>query len=413
MSESPLLRDVIEIIPTNDVLTDAVLDRLKEVWGDLTATDIAAKSKLELARDMMVVLPDSDGFTAKLRLQVASGLRELFKELELLPQQSPQEQAAPTSQPQTIKVVMDKSYDQMDLIELLEKLNAETYAEIRSHLDRNQRVQAASMKADGKWVVVGERGINVGATLRYITHLNKRFSSAQREFEGARPTTLDRALGIDDRPIISFLTGRPVQGPDENGFDLTTLPEDRRDLPEAGLYAASIGHPMFPKTIDPYEHASQLFEPTLNKRWKTILDDYRTALADGDPQATRISRYWPADVPLDRTFDAVNLTFNVMVNAPATPDYEAMVREAAMGDCRRQGMSVVVRGGVYKRLVISGMSPSIQGVVVTEGGSISGMSASGTVYAPPGVSVSVNGMSSNVDVHNVSWKKLAEILHLV
>lgn len=101
------------------------------------------------------------------------------------------------------------------------------------------------------------------------------------------------------------------------------------------------------------------------------------------------------------------------VPAPPAVDYQRMVLEAALSDCVRSGSSMVVGGGPYRRVRLTGSSIRVKDLVVVVGGTITGSSASGTVYVPPGVDIAVCGSNSNVDVRAEPWEKIARRIGLV
>ena len=101
--------------------------------------------------------------------------------------------------------------------------------------------------------------------------------------------------------------------------------------------------------------------------------------------------------------------------APSTPvaDHRRMVLDAALNDCNRTGSNMKVSGGPYRRVRLAGSNIRVEGLVVIEGGRIKGSNASGTVYVPPGVDVSISGSNSNVEVRPESWEKIARRVGLL
>lgn len=98
---------------------------------------------------------------------------------------------------------------------------------------------------------------------------------------------------------------------------------------------------------------------------------------------------------------------------PSALDYRQMVMEAALGDCVRTGSNMKVTGGPYRRVRLTGSNAHVKDLVVVAGGLINGSNASGTVYVPPGVEVSINGSNSDVEVRTESWEKIARRVGLL
>lgn len=96
---------------------------------------------------------------------------------------------------------------------------------------------------------------------------------------------------------------------------------------------------------------------------------------------------------------------------PADPapsvDYRRMVMEVALADCIRAGSNMKVSGGPYRHVKLTGSNIRVNDLVVVAGGLINGSNPSGTVYVPPGVTFSINGSNSDVEVRAESWEKIA------
>lgn len=71
-----------------------------------------------------------------------------------------------------------------------------------------------------------------------------------------------------------------------------------------------------------------------------------------------------------------------------------------------RGMNTSVRGGVYRTLTVGGMNASVEDVIVLGRCTVSGMNASGRVYAAPGAQVSVSGQNADVEVVQLPWAEL-------
>jgi hypothetical protein len=94
---------------------------------------------------------------------------------------------------------------------------------------------------------------------------------------------------------------------------------------------------------------------------------------------------------------------------PCADDVSARkaLEEAARTAGSFSGSNTVVRGGIYRTLQASGSNIRISDTIVLRSGAVSGSNASGTIYVPPGVDITVCGSNSDVQVVNLGWAKLA------
>ncbi|WP_280320028.1 hypothetical protein [Nocardia wallacei] len=95
--------------------------------------------------------------------------------------------------------------------------------------------------------------------------------------------------------------------------------------------------------------------------------------------------------------------------APTTgevADARRQLEELAQDSKTASGMGVTVRGGVYRVLKVNGMDAAVQDVVVLKRCTVSGMDASGRIFAAPGAVVNVSGMDSSVEVVQLPWAEL-------
>ncbi|MGD8374433.1 MAG: hypothetical protein PVI21_06285 [Candidatus Woesebacteria bacterium] len=403
--ELPVIRmgEILTMAPESDVLNGDVIARLGTAWSEIPAADIAQQGVFGLARNLMVVLPDNGGFSNALRLRVAEELVALLKRFNV-------EESVPQQTVTTVRV--ERNFSEMSLRQLLETIviDPSLYREALRHIKAHPELRNAARKTY-KWVVPVNSdgtGIDVDATMQYVLELDKPHAVPQRRVTGhRRPVWLGRAMGANDLPLVHVITGRLTQGPDENGFDWSTRP---KELLEAILWARKTRHSQLPDLqSDVYGWSEQLFCDPLPRRFQDILGDYLDAKESRVSTTDGIRADWPEDLPFDSAF-----TFVVTVKAAAV-DYEALVCEAAnlVAPLHASGMGTSVRGGVYSTIKVSGMNAYIDGVIVINGGQVSGMSVSGTVYMPPGRSLRVSGMNANVRVINQTWRQLAERLGLV
>jgi len=399
--------DVLMMAPESDALNGDVRSRLDRVWVDRSAQDIADLGPFGIAKELLAILPDAEGFSNALRLQVAEEIVSLLSRFGIVSQTSAPQPATT----RTYQVTLNRNFSEMSLRQLLEAIIADpsVYAEAVRYISSHPELQRARAKTY-KWVVPADddgTGIDLEATMHYVLELNKPHSVAQRRINGRRTVWLGRAMGVNDLPLIHPITRRLVQGPDANGFDWSTR---NRKLLEAVLWARKTRHSQLPDLqSDEFGYSEQLFQEPLPRRWQNILDDYLDACERSESTTNGIRADWPEDLPFDSVF-----TFTVTVKAAAV-NYEALVREAAslVAPISKSGMNATITGGVYTSIRLSGMCAYVDGAVVLDGGQVSGMNCSGVIYMPPGRTIQSSGMNSDVRVVNQTWEQLARRLGLV
>jgi hypothetical protein len=317
-----------------------------------------------------------------------------------------------------MKVTLDvpKTPADMTWRELLVLLAAETgrYHEVRPYLEAQPQVRAASRCTGGAWAITGEGGtLDVEATVAYVSQVSRPHASAQRKFRGRRPVTLGKALGLDDRALIHPFTGRPVQGPDSNGFDFSELAPE---LHEALLWAVLTGHSAWPQVMDLYTFSDEVFRSPLPKRWQLILDDYRAAKEAEEDSTRVITRYWPEGLSLDGVYDLASGTPGVSPQARRAPaiDHRAFVMEAAStrGTLRASGVGTTYTGHAYTEVRVSGVDITFSNVVVTGLVKVSGVRVRGTVLLVPGASVEDSGVHNSLAAIDITWADAAQRLGL-
>lgn len=392
---------------TDGGLTAPVLGSLDRIWTDTPVEQILNMSPLDRFRELLVALPDDDGYTNAIRQEVNKEL------LAQLPMFLPDRPATPTE----VYVTFDKTPDQMSLKELLIFLEEDhgRYGELRSFIEGSAQLQPALRQTANRsyaWVIPGVRntGIDVELTMAYIGTLQHTFAVAQELYQGRRPITLKRAVGQDQQALIHPFMGVPVFGPDDLGFDFSELHKQRPGLVEALLWARITRHPAWPQEItDLYGLSMDLFERPESGRWPRILAAYQAAVENDSTQ--RVNPFWPKDLGLDQVYG-----FGVIVSAPSHDEayYRRLVEEEASlnGTLSVTGNSNSQRGGAYESLSVHGNSHSIKNVVIVGGGSVNGNSHSVTVFLPPRVRLTVSGNSHRVTQTNMTWHDLAEKLGL-
>lgn len=388
--------EALAFAPAHDALTDDVKGRLEGVWGTLPASEIGTKGVFDIARDLTTVLPDPD-YDNTVRFNVATAVHETLKGFGF---------AADVPQQQTLRVKVDRSYREMTTLrELLEALMEwpDDHIEVLPYIKAHHQVRAVNDKSRGAWVILNsEGGIDLELTLAYVAQLGQLHAVAQWKFKERRPVTLDEALGINRRALIHPFTHQGLQGPDANGFDLSRCDVE---LIEALLWASATGHSAWPQQIDVYSCTEQILANSLPRRWALVLEQYGEAKAKNDGNRL-VNPYWPDGVQMDTVLNLA-IHFGFGGSKVATVNYQQLLEEVAQGACHHSGMASVINGGVYDTIHVSGMAATINGAIVLRGGNITGMSASGTIYAPPGVSIRVSGMAASVRIVNESREELA------
>lgn len=330
---------------------------------------------------------------------IAKRVRDFLKEMEFGTQQSAQKAG-----PVQVEVKFPKAPEQMPLRELLVLLleQAEQRAEILPFIERHNTVAAAEKKTKD-WVVPNAdgHGIDIAETVQYAQNLARPFAQPQRTVgsHSQRPTTLRRMLGIEDRPIIHPFLLRPVQGPDDNGFDFDKL---NPELHLALLWAQLSKHPAFPISPDVFTVSEEVFRKELPPRWQRILEDYREAVRREDRTALGLSRYWPEEV-------AYNQHLAQFSEASTTRDdeyYQRKLREASIGLRKFSSVGQSVPRKIYDSVKISGVNIYFNHAILLDGGHVSGVNVSGTVYLPMRQGIRVSGTSYAANEVNLSWEAL-------
>lgn len=401
------ISDVVALAPADDRLPEGIRALLIREWGDRPAGEIAAMSVFAIASELLAVAPDGD-YSNDDRFRAAEGLHDLLKRAGLAEQ--------PQAGPVKVTVDLPKSPEQMALRELLSLLASEPerHGEIRPYLDRQPQVRAAGQNTNGAWVIpgAGGSGIDVEATVAYVSQVSRRHASAQRKFKDRRPVSLPAALGLDDRALIHPFTGRPAQGPDSNGFDFSQLDPQ---LHEALLWAAVTQHPAWPQQVDLYTFSEQVFQNPLPHRWKLILEDYQAARAGDEDSVRLITRHWPREMPLDEVIDlAAGPGLASGGVRGSRVNYEQLVTQRAemAGPLIGSGFGNDYDGGVFTSIQLSGCGHDLSRIAVIRGGQISGSGHDGTILLPPGVRVRVTGSGNSIKQVSMTWEELARELRL-
>ena len=405
------LESVLKLMRTDDVLTAEAKQKLIVAAGTSKVSDLANFDGASLAEFLIAADPNLTDVSDL--LAVAGRLIEAFSQAS---RKTDTATTTATTVDQAIKVQVElpRNIDDMSLKELLSLLadNPDRADEILAYVQAQPQVINAQRKHE-RLAIVRDGRLDVDATVRYITHLARDYTQSVELFEGIRPTTFAKAAGTDSRPYIHPFTGEPIEGPDELGFDFSTLDEERHN---ALLWASITKHPAWPAVVDRYSMSLEVFETNLPQRWKLILDAFRAAKADGDELATRINRYYPKDL-----MSALGLGGNTagrrlpFGSNPATPEPERneawckeQLIEVAQAAIRTGGSNIRRSNCVLGSTISDGGNIDLQNVIVLANIHTGGGNLSGTIYMAPGTTVYTNGGNNRASVYDCTWQRLYE-----
>lgn len=283
------LAQALPLFPPSDTISQQVRDLI--TGNDLANTSCAEIGKLkvfQLAIKLQEIFPNDLDPQA---MAIAKEILDTIRALELVEDEaSAPAPVQPPAQPIEVKVQLPKSIGEMGLSDLLSHLsdNPAQYEEIAPYIEANPVIKKVLPKTLSYAILVAGK-LNVELTLAYITLLSKVHSKPQRQFQGHRPVTLEAALGLRSRPVVHPLTGEPVEGPDEAGFDYSAISEE---LHLALIWAKQTKHAFWPTGMDIFTFGSEVTSETLPRRWQGILEDYQQARTAGEPSTEGLTRYW-------------------------------------------------------------------------------------------------------------------------
>lgn len=324
-----------------------------------------------------------------------------------------EERVGSPDSPVRVEVSMPKTFEQMNVQELLAHLVANPGdTEALGALRRKDAVFAAAAKTD-EWVIPvecedtkGPVSMDIEATLAYLAYLGKKGASRQRMFRSRRPISIEQVLGITETGMIHPLfEGCVIQdGLDQWGCDWSGV---NRTLMRAILWARRTNHTLFPRTIDPIDAHDELTLSPMNRRWSAIWADYNFALGKEDPAAVAITLAVPKD-----TGDSSAARSVLGVILTAKVNLESAVREMSLGDSTVTGSDRVVTG-VYDNLVASGSDMVFRDVIVLGSAVITGSDINGTVWLAPGATIRCSGSDMRLKQYRRNWQQLADQVHVV
>lgn len=396
-SDTPM-SDVIAMAASNGTFDDTVAGQLNEQLGSKTVGQIGA-TKFELAKQL-------SGMTGAFK--VAGDLLDFMREAELIGLPN----AAAPAAPQTVTVVMPKTRDNMGLAELFTELteHPEDTDELIDLIRRQNAVVAANTKLRGseEWAIPNaDNSLNVAETLEYIRHLASRHTQPQRKWKSQYwPTTLERALGRDQRIMLYPFTNDPRElllvGPDKFGNDWSKLSDS---VHEAVIAAVASGKLVVRSETDVRRTTHELFDETLPAYLQDLVEEYERDKARG----LKVERYATPEQLRAAGLDDGSFGSRRPFGAEPERDdawYEAQLRE----ECGRaidvgSGSDSASRCIVPYVSVRSG-SAHLNEVISLGNVTVNSGNISGTGWAPNSATVHARTGTLSRGVQTLSWKKL-------
>lgn len=359
------------------VIDETTAEGLRAKLGELTVGEIST-TKFALTTQLGDML---DAFRA------ASKLLDFMRKAELigLPNATPVAAAIPTE----LRVVLPTRRPDMGLVELFTELteHPEDADEIIDLINQQAAVRSANTKlrGSGEWAIAGTGGsLNVDETLRYIRHLASQYTKPQRKWNGSWPTTIERALGRDQRVMLyPFpLTRDPREqllvGPDAFGNDWTKQPEL---VHEAMIAAVRLRKLVLLTEIEVRRVLGELFGEILPVYLQGIVEEYERDKS----RNAGVSRYaTPEQIRAAGIVDSFG-SRDPFGGEPEHDDawYEARLREIAQAAIRAVSGDVCRQKAVLTSVTAASGDVSLNDVIVL--GYIQVMSGdiSGAIYMPP------------------------------
>jgi hypothetical protein len=379
--------------------------------------EIGKMKVFQLAVKLQEIFPDELDSQA---MPVAREFLQTIRDLELVEDEVAVQTPVQSTQPLEVKVQLQKSIGEMALSELLTHLsdNPAQYEEIAPYIEANPVIKKVLPKTLSYAILVAGK-LNVELTLAYITLLSKVHSKPQRQFQGHRPVTLEAALGLRSRPVVHPLTGEPVEGPDEAGFDYSAISEE---LHIALIWAKQTKHAFWPTGgMDIFTFGSEVTSETLPRRWQGILEDYQQARTAGEPSTEGLTRYWTQQKEVNAVAGEIrNLLNNIgVVRTPSgvrsEADYKALLEQSSAGDRKFSQSNATVQGRIYDSMDVTGTNARISGPICLGRANVAATNASGMFYIPRGNGrlVTLSGTNCSADYEEKSYEQLARIAGLI
>ena len=345
--------------------------------------------------------------------KAAGTLLEFMREAELigLPNATPVAATMPTE----LRVVLPTRRPDMGLVELFTELteHPEDADEIIGLINQQAAVRSANTKlrGSGEWAIASTGGsLNVEETLKYIRHLASQYTQPQRKWNGSWPTTIERALGRDQRVMLyPFpLTRNPREqllvGPDAFGNDWAKQPE----LVHEAMIAAVRSRKLVLLTeIEVRRILSELFSDTLPGYLQEIVEEYERDKSLG----AGVSRYATPE-QLRAAGMAVD-SFGSRAPFGGEPEhddawYKARLREMALAPINRPNGDIRKSRCVLTSINAAHGDVRLHDVIVLDFVQLAHGDLGGTFYMPPGRSPSLAHGDDKSVVRNLTWKNLYE-----
>lgn len=413
---------IVGFMERSELITDEVIGQLSAEFESMDSQQflVAYPAPLHLMAKLSEILPKQ---TVS---RIAEEVHEYFRRMLL--------GTTPPVSAEPMRVVLEEKtpLGEMEPRELLDMLIGKrgNTRKVLAAFVTHPEVAPAIVKAEGRIIVPSASdGVNMELTLAYIAKLLLPFNKAERRVNGQFPITADEAFGATRLVTINFITREInyVGETDSNGVIISSLPDERY---YPFFWALVTGHSRMPITDDEDEietYLEQIFAPEgqLKRRWKVILEDFAEAQRRGELSTKGLFRDMTEEQALEmikQVGGRVNVGGLATQAAPATPDYEQLVREYVAKQlelCPNEDVSIqghsrmATEHDVCRRLYVSGHNNIVRHLLVLEGGSLAGHNNIVDVIAPPRVGLERGGHNNSFNVTNMSWKDIFDWLGLV
>jgi hypothetical protein len=413
----------VSFMERSERVTDEVIDQLATAFEDMDSQQflVAYPAPLHLMAKLSEVLPNKQTVAT-----IAEEVHEYFRRM-LLGTTTP-------ASPEPMHIVLEEKtpLGEMEPGELLDMLVGKkgNTRKVLATFVVHPEVAPAIVKAEGRIIVPSaDGGVNVEATLAYIAKLLLPFNKAERQVDGKFPITADKAFGVTRLVTINLITREInyVGEADGYGVVISALPDERY---YPFFWALTTGHPRMPITDDEDEietYLEQIFAPEdqLKRRWKVILEDFAEAQRRGDFSTRGLFREMTEEQALEmikQVSGRVDIGGSITEVAPATPDYEQLVREYVDSklsllpseNLRITGNHHIMSDtGICRRIVVGGNHNIVRNQLMLDGGIVTGNHNQVVVIAPPRVGVDNQGSHNVVRITNMTWENIFGYLGLV
>ncbi|MGG6263211.1 hypothetical protein ACQ4M3_08015 [Leptolyngbya sp. AN03gr2] len=292
----PTLAQFLGLSEPDEILTEAILISL-ETLEPLASSSVSTVSQID-AGSIALQIATADSTLKRSSLKIAIALLNRLAEAGYIPEAT--SDAVPQSQ--DLKLLRpDLTLDQMGIEQLINvilnakepvrKIQAWQYFNaLPEVINAIQRSPALARTVNGE--------LDVDGTLHYILTLNDPLAEIQvpKRSEGERYIPLAEAFGVELRPYISPLTGKPLRGADRLGIEWVKVIDPA--IHKAAIWGIWSRNPLHPG-LD-YDAAMQLKTDWKDTVWQQLKHEYEAAIDAGNWLAKNIDIYADQANPLLR-----------------------------------------------------------------------------------------------------------------